>query len=435
MQNLGREFYSYVRKNILASLGLSLYVIADTIFISLAAGPLGLAALNIVLPIFNLFNSMGLLLGIGGATIFSINNSLSQKTNTALYGQLLTLGFFLGIFFASMANLLTEPLLTLLGANQQTIGLASAYLRIVSLGAAFFILNYISVNFIRNDGNPRLTMLATLTETFFVLVIDYLFIFIFKWGMVGAAWATLFAPLASLVVLTQHRHFTGRKLQLRLQLPRFKNVLAVTRLGLPSFLTEMSTGVSIFVYNVVLLKSGGNLAIAAYGVVANLALIVLALFNGISFGMQPLLAREYGKNNWKNVRYILKLGLCTSLLIAFLSFGILLLFKYPIIGIFSRGTQTLMVHYAAVGIPLYFLSIFFSGININIMMFLISINQPRFSFFMSLMRGYVILLPSIVILGHFWQMEGIWLSVTVTEFIITIFGLFFTRNIFRQSFT
>ena len=120
-----------------------------------------------------------------------MNKLRKPQKVSSLYGQLLIFGVILGISFTLLCNLATRPLLLFLGANQQTLPLASSYLRIISLSATFYIINYLSVNFVRNDGNPRLTMLATLSETSLVIILDYLFIFVFGWGMNGAAWATL----------------------------------------------------------------------------------------------------------------------------------------------------------------------------------------------------------------------------------------------------
>ncbi|AUJ28913.1 MATE family efflux transporter [Liquorilactobacillus hordei] len=428
-----QEFANYTVKNIFASLGLSLYVIVDTLFIAIAAGAIGLASLNIVLPIFNLFNSVGLMLGIGGATIYSMNKGSDGNDTHSLYGQLLVLGVSVGIFFIIIANIFTNQLLYLMGANSQTITTAAPYLRIISLSAPLFIINYVSVNFIRNDGNPKLTMLATLSETGVVVLIDYLFVFVLKLGMNGAAFATLFAPLTSLIILTNHRFFPNRKLKLKLKLPNLTLIKSVIRLGFPSLLTELSTGVSIFFFNIVLLRLGGNYEVAAYGVIANIAIIALAFFNGISFGMQPLVAREYGKNHWKNVRKLLNASLVTCLVIALFCYLFLVIFKYPVINIFNNDHSNLLVMYASYGIPLYFLSLFFSGININVMIFSVSINQPRLSFFISLLRGYLILLPTIILFGYLFGITGVWLSVPFTELSVTIFSILFLRNILTQD--
>ncbi|MFT8459212.1 MAG: MATE family efflux transporter [Liquorilactobacillus ghanensis] len=427
-----RESGGYIARNIAASLGISLYVIIDTLFIATAAGADGLAALNIVLPVFNFISSVGLLLGIGGSTIFSINKVHAGTKVATLYGQLLLFGIFVGIIFSLLGNLATRPLLQLLGADQQTLGLASSYLRIVSLGASLFIANYITVNFVRNDGNPHLTMVATLAETTTVICLDYLFIFVFNWGMNGAAWATLFSPLVSLMILTRHRKFPLRQLQLHFTWPQWHLVWQAAQLGFASFLTEMSTGVGILVFNLVLEKIAGTYAIAAYGVIANIALVVLALFNGVALGIQPLMAREFGNRAWKNIKIILQTGIVVCIVLAIISYLCLVLFKYPIIEIFNIEHQLDLTNYAAAGIPLYFISIFFSGSNLCLMMWLVAINQPRYALFLSLNRGYIILLPAIYLLGMWYGLNGVWLSVVVSEGVVLLLGSFFAQRFLKN---
>ncbi|MFT9269310.1 MAG: MATE family efflux transporter [Liquorilactobacillus nagelii] len=427
-----RESSSYIARNIAASLGISLYVIIDTLFIAIAAGADGLAALNIVLPVFNFISSIGLLLGIGGSTIFSINKIHARSKIATLYGQLLIFGILVGVIFSLIGNLATRPLLMLLGANQQTIGLASSYLKIVSLGACLFIANYITVNFVRNDGNPHLTMLATLAETSTVIGLDYLFVFVFNWGMNGAAWATLFSPLVSLVILTRHRKFPLRQLQLKFTWPQWHSILQATKLGFASFLTEMSTGIGILMFNLVLERIAGTYAIAAYGVIANTALVVLALFNGVALGIQPLMAREFGNHVWKNIKMVLQEGILVCLMLAVISYIILVFFKYPIINIFNIEHQPDLIKYAAAGIPLYFISSFFSGSNLCLMMFLIAINQPRYALFLSINRGYIILLPAIYLLGLWGGLTGVWLSTVITEAMVLLLGSYFAWRFLKN---
>lgn len=127
-------------------------------------------------------------------------------------------------------------------------------------------------------------------------------------------------------------------------------------------------------------------------------------------------------------------SLITCSVIALVGYLFLIIFKYPVINIFNNEHNNLLVTYASYGIPLYFLSLFFSGININIMLFSVSINQPRLSFFISLLRGYLILLPTIIIFGYLFGITGVWLSVPFTELIVALFGTLFLRNILTQNF-
>lgn len=424
-----KELTGYIIRDVFSSLGLSIYILADTYFIAYAVGPIGLAALNIDLPLFNLFNGLGLMLGIGGATIFSINKVNHPEKSQAIFTEVLSFGILLGLIIMSLGLIFIHPLLHLLGANHETLGPSLAYLRVILIGSPLFILNNLVLSFVRNDSNPHLTMIATLSQSLFVIIFDYLLMFPLHMGMMGAALATICSPLVSLLILTQHRHHPERLLTLKKLTLNFKPTFKAIQLGFPSFLTEMSTGVSIFVFNIVILHLADNYAVAAYGIIANILLVGLSLFNGVAVGVQPIVSREFGKRNWHNVKTSLRIGLLSALGIATGLYLVLLGFKEPIIAIFNHDHNQLLVHYAAAGIPLIFISFFFSSMNIVNNLFMTAIAQPRLSFFVAIMRGYVLLIGSVLLLSALFGLTGVWLSVPLTELVVLIGGFFITHSL------
>ena len=431
-QAIQGEVRHYVVRNVVATLGMSLYVLIDTLFISIAAGALGLTTLNLVLPLFNVFNGVGLLLGVGGATIFSLNKVLHPERIRDLYSQLIIFAATLGIVLAVLLNVFATPVGNFLGANDQTRRMAIIYLRICAWSGPLYMCNYISINFIRNDGNPTLTMKATLTETLSVIVIDWFFIFGCGLKMEGAALAVLFSPLISLIVLSRHRHFAGRQLQLHWARPQLANLGRSAKLGVAAALNELSTGVSIYFFNHVLLQLADNYAVAAYGVISNIAIVVLAIANGVALGVQPIASREYGQHHFTNVTTALKMGTLITLLLATISFVILVTFKLPIIEAFNTAHSAQLVSYARVGLPIYFTSTFFSALNLLFILFLTAINAARASFTLSILRGYVILLPAILILAALVGINGVWSAVPVTEFLVCIIASLLVRQRIKQ---
>ena len=431
-QAIQGEVRHYVVRNVVATLGMSLYVLIDTLFISIAAGALGLTTLNLVLPLFNVFNGVGLLLGVGGATIFSLNKVLHAERIRDLYSQLIIFAATLGIVLAVLINVFATPVVNFLGANDQTRRMAIIYLRICAWSGPLYMCNYISINFIRNDGNPTLTMKATLTETLSVIVIDWFFIFGCGLKMEGAALAVLFSPLISLIVLSRHRHFAGRQLQLHWARPQLANLGRSAKLGVAAALNELSTGVSIYFFNHVLLQLADNYAVAAYGVISNIAIVVLAIANGVALGVQPIASREYGQHHFTNVTTALKMGTLITLLLATISFVILVTFKLPIIEAFNTAHSAQLVSYARVGLPIYFTSTFFSALNLLFILFLTAINAARASFTLSILRGYVILLPAILILAALVGINGVWSAVPVTEFLVCIIASLLVRQRIKQ---
>ncbi|MGM9892298.1 MATE family efflux transporter [Limosilactobacillus sp.] len=420
--SINHEVRHYVTRNVVATLGLSLYVIIDTLFISIAAGALGLATLNIVLPIFSLFNATGLLLGVGGATIFSLNKVLHPERVKDLFSELITFAAVFGTLVAILLTVFARPVVDFLGADDQTRQMAMTYLRIAAWSGPLYMCSYISVNFIRNDNNPTLTMKATLTETLAVILIDWFFIFGCGLKIEGAALAVLFSPLISLLVLTRHRHFAGRQLTLHWQLPRLRSLGRAAKLGTAAALNELSNGVSIYFFNHVLLQLADNYAVAAYGVISNTAIVVLAIANGVALGVQPIASREFGEGHLGSVRQALKRGSLITLALAAINFIILVAFKTPIIALFNTDKSAQLAAYASTGVPIYFTGIFFIALNLMMILFLTAINMPRASFTLSLLRGYVILLPTILIMAECFGINGVWAAVPLTEMIVFIIG-------------
>lgn len=426
------EVRHYVLRNVIATLGMSMYVIIDTLFISIAAGALGLTTLNLVLPLFNVFNGTGLLLGVGGATIFSLNKVMHPDRVRSLYSQLMIFAASLGIFLAILLNIFATPVVNFLGADNATRQMAITYLRIVSWSGPLYMVNYISINFVRNDGNPTLTMKATLTETLSVILIDWFFIFGMGLKLEGAALAVLFSPAISLAVLSFHRKFPHHQIEWHWVMPKLKNVWRAARLGIASALNELSTGVSIYFFNHVLLLLANNYAVAAYGVISNIAIVVLAIANGVALGVQPIASREFGMRHYGNVKTSLKNGLIITLSLAAISFIILIAFKMPIIELFNTAHSSQLVGYASVGLPIYFISVFFSALNLLFILFLTAIGSARASFSLSILRGYIILLPAILLLAKFAGINGVWAAVPLTEFIITCIGAVIIYQRLRQ---
>lgn len=288
--------------------------------------------------------------------------------------------------------------------------------------------SYISVNFVRNDNNPTLTMKATLTETLSVIIIDWLLIFGCGLKIEGAALAALVSPMISLLVLTRHRHFKGRQLTLHWQLPKVRNLAKAASLGIAAALNEMSNGVSIYFFNRVFLALANNYAVAAYGVVSNIAIVVLAISNGVALGVQPIASREFGAGHFANVKQALKRGIQITLSLAAINFIILIVFKQQIISLFNTTNSSQLAAYASTGLQIYFTGIFFIALNLMLILFLTAIDMPRASFTLSLLRGYIILLPMILLLAHTAGINGVWAAVPVTELLVFIIATVITKD-------
>ncbi len=420
-QSITKNFIKYVSLNILGMIGLSCYILADTFFVARALGTSGLAALNFSISVYSVIHGTGLMIGIGGATRYSILKSQNKDIQAnRIFTMSTKLGVFIGIIFAISGIFGSKFLSLILGANSATLPLTKKYLETILCFAPFFIMNNILLAFVRHDHNPKLSMIAMLTGSLSNIVLDYIFMFSLGMGMFGAAFATGLAPVISISVLSLH--FIKKKNNFIYAHTRIKwsSVLDIFNLGLSAFITEVSSAIALITFNLVILRLKGNLGVASYGIVANIALVGVSIFTGIAQGIQPLISRGYGIKNNRLLKKVLKLALTTSLLMALMIYLGIFFNKESIIHIFNSEGNLEIAEIAKTGCEIYFLGFFFAGINIIISMYLSATERAQDAFMISIARGCIIIVPLVLLMSHIWNMEGIWLSFVLTEVFVTI---------------
>lgn len=421
-----KNFFKYVSLNVIGMIGLSCYILADTFFVSNALGSNGLAALNFAISIYCIINGAGLMIGIGGATKYSILKSQNEdeKANS-IFSNTVIIGIVVGIIFLIVGIFLSTPIAKLLGAEGITLTMASTYLTTILCFSPFFILNNIMLAFIRNDGKPKLSMTAMLVGSFSNIVLDYIFIFPFSMGMFGAAFATGLAPVISLCILSIHFIKQNNNFKFIKCKVNIKTTINILGLGLSAFITEISSGIVLIIFNLVILNITGIVGVAAYGIVANVALVVIAIFTGIAQGIQPLLSEGYGKNDAILMKKVLKYAITLSLGIATVIYILTFVLSENIIAVFNSENNTKLIPIATNGLRLYFTGFFFAGANIIIAAFLSATTKMKSAFVVSIMRGCIAIIPILFILTAFLGMNGVWLSFTFAEIITTISAIMF----------
>lgn len=420
-----RTFLKYVSANIFGMIGLSCYILADTFFIARGVGADGLTALNLAIPVYSFLNGLGLMVGIGGATRFSIaggsgDNTARRTIFTQAFCFMLCLAsvfFIAGLFFP-------YRLAALLGADASILPLTGVYLRILMLFTPMFMMNNLLIAFVRNDGRPQLSMTAMLLGSLSNIILDYILIFPFQLGMAGAALATGIAPVISILILSRHFikkenqfHFCRTKLH-------FKSIRDICSLGVSSLIVEVSSGIVMIIFNMLILKDSGNLGVAAYGILANIALVLISIFTGISQGIQPVLSKCFGKKEYTNMKKVLRYALTASVMFALISYGCTYLFSDPIVELFNKEHDTALHAIAVEGMHLYFTAFLFVGINIITAAYFSSIAKPGNAFLISCLRGFLLVIPLAFLLSALFGLIGIWLTVPVAEALVTVAAVF-----------
>ncbi len=432
--NCFKEYTKYAFFNVLGMLGLSCYILADTFFVAKGLGSNGLAALNLAIPIYSFIHGSGLMLGIGGATRYSIAKSQGQTdrmnlifSHTAFSVCVLSIVFFtVGLWGADVIT-------RILGADDAIFSMCRTYLQVLLLFSPLFMLNDMVLCFVRNDGAPRLVMVSMLAGSFLNIFLDYVFIFSFRMGIFGAVLATGFAPAIGLAVqstffIQKKNHFRLVKRPLRLQL--LGQILST---GVPSLITELSSGIVIMAFNAIILGLMGNIGVAAYGIIANLSIVVIALYTGIAQGIQPLLSRSYGAGNDRDVQSVFKYALYTVILLSGIVYLGVFLGADWLASVFNSEGDCTLQAIAVDGMRLYFTACVFAGSNIIFSMYCTSIDNPRPASILSVLRGFLLILPMAFVMSRLWGMTGLWLAFPATELSAAALGIFLLQHSVKQQ--
>lgn len=424
-----KEFIWYASLNVLGMIALSCYILADTYFVANGLGSNGLAALNLAIPVYSFIHGTGLMLGMGGATRYSMLRSQGQeKKSNLVFTHSLVLVLCFAIFFVTLGLFFSAPLARLLGADTTVFDMCETYLKVLLLFSPMFLLNDCILCFARNDGTPQLSMAAMVTGSLSNVVLDYVFIFPMGMGIFGAVLATGLAPVISLGVLSplflkKRNHFHMVKLE-----PSSRMFGYIFATGVPSLVTEVSSGIVMIVFNMILLGLAGNSGVAAYGVIANLSLVVIAIYTGIAQGIQPLLSKYYGCGAADRVRKIFRYAVTTLIGLSALIYCCVFFGAEWITAAFNSDGNAALTAIAVPGLRIYFTGGIFAGLNIVMSVYFTSTDNASPANIISLLRGFLVILPMSFLLSGLFQLTGLWAAFPVTELLVTVVGVVLLRR-------
>lgn len=410
------KFIKYVSLNVLGMIGLSCYILADTFFVSKGMGADGLTALNLAISIYSFIHGTGLMVGIGGATRFGILRSQGEeKKADRIFSQSVFIGLFLGTAYVFIGVFASGVLSRILGADQVTFQMTSVYLKTILCFSPAFILNNVMIAFVRNDGNPKLSMAAMLTGSISNIILDYVFIFPLDMGMFGVAFATGLAPAISIFILLLHVFKKKNGFHLCRFKLSVKKSIDIVSLGLSAFINEFASGIVLIIFNLVILGIAGNTGVAAYGIVANLSLVAASVFTGIGQGLQPIVSASYGWKKAGDLKKAKKYGWVLAICTAIFIYILVSVYAGPLVNIFNGEKNPVLARYAATGIYIYFSGFVFSGINVVMSAYLSAVERPKDALMVSITRGGLAIIPLVFIMSEAFGMAGVWLSFPSAE--------------------
>lgn len=419
-RNLLFAFIKYTSLNTVGMLGISCYILADTFFVSKALYANGLTALNLAIPVYSFINGAGLMLGMGGATKYAV--AKSQKDENAansIFTNTVYLTLFLSAIFMVLGVFLSGGIIRLFGADEAVFAMSNTYVKVIMLFSPMFMLNNVLLCFLRNDGAPKLVMAAMVGGSLSNILLDYIFMFPLKMGILGAVLATGIAPIISIAVLSGF--FIRKKNGFRFAKCRFslKISAGVLSIGFPSLITEMSAGVVMIIFNALILKLQGNVGVAAYGIIANLSLVVLSVYTGIAQGVQPLISSSFGKGDKNSVKAFFKYAIAAIIAVSIIIYAVVFFCASQLAGIFNSEKNEVLLNIAETGLRIYFLGGVFAGFNIITSIYFTATERARPAHIISLLRGFILIIPLSFLLSSIGGMIGVFSVFPTTEFIVS----------------
>lgn len=429
-KNILKEFLYYVFLSVVSMVSHSIYVLVDTFFISHKLGVNGLAALNLALPVFGFIGAISMLMGVGGSINYSIEYTRNGPVNgNKVYTTSMTIGAMASVIFIFIGIFYSRNIAELFNASIKVLDMAEIYIKTLLLFAPAFIFNRILSNFIKNDNNPRLASIALIVSNIFNIIFDYIFMYPLNMGIFGAIFATGLSVVFSMLFLTLHFFMGVSNFKLVLENFKFDFLSHIISSGMPSLLNEIAISLVMILFNIIVLNLEGDVGVAAYGVIANVAIIILAIYVGISQGMQPLLSKEYANFSYGNLKLILKYGMITSLIYSVISYAYIYFKADFIVSIFNSQGDKYMANLATYGMRIYFTGMIFAGFNIIFGMYYASIRKNFASNIITMLRGIVFLSIGVIVLSKLFKMTGVWLSFPVAELLTFIYAIiYYYRN-------
>lgn len=425
-----RDFGKYVALNVMGMIGLSCYILADTFFVSKGLGTNGLAALNLSIPVYSFIHGSGLMIGMGGGTRYSICKSRNHQGEanrtftTAVY-----LAAVFAVIFEALGVFSIKEILQLFGAEGKVYEMSQIYLKVILLFAPAFLMNNVLLCFARNDGAPQLSMAAMMGGSLSNVALDWVFIFPCRMGIFGAAFATGLAPIISMIILSPHilRRQNGFHFTRCFPVPALAGQILSG--GLPSMVTEASSGIVIIVFNSIIMGLDGNVGVAAYGVIANLSLVIIAVYTGIAQGIQPLVSRSYGAGRKGEMQIFLRYALAVMAVFSLVIYLCVFFWASPIASAFNSEHNVRLQEIARDGLRLYFAACPFAGFNVIIAVYFTSGANPLPAHMISILRGFAVIIPMTVLLASVAGLAGVWCAFPVTEALVAAVGfLIFLRS-------
>jgi putative MATE family efflux protein len=434
-ENVGHLLMQYAVPSVIAMTAASLYNITDSIFIGQGVGALAISGLAITFPLMNLAAAFGSLVGVGASALMSLR--LGQKdygTANNILGNVLVLNLILGLSYTVIVLFFLDPILLFFGASSETLPYARDFMFIITLGNVvthmYFGLNAL----MRASGNPQRSMYATIFSVIINAILAPLFIFGFKWGIRGAALATVIAQTS--MMLWQVSYFRNIENYIHFQKGTFrlrrKIVTDSMSIGMAPFLMNIAGSIIVIIINQSLIKHGGDLAVGAFGIINRIAALFVMVVFGLNQGMQPIAGYNFGAKQFDRVNKVLRLTILLATGVMTVGFVISELFPHAVASVFTKDQD--LINIAATGLRIVMIFFPIIGFQMVASTFFQSIGKAGKAIFMSLTRQVLFLLPCLLVLPSFFGIKGVWYSMPAADLLSSVIAAYLLISQYRKLY-
>ncbi|MBQ0085091.1 MAG: MATE family efflux transporter [Prevotella sp.] len=433
---IGKLLWQYALPAIIAMTASSLYNTIDSIFIGQKVGALAISGLAITFPLMNLSAAFGAMIGVGASTILSVR--LGQKdysTAGNIFGNCLVLNILTGVIFMAVCLIFLDPILRFFGASDNTLPYARDYMQIILLGNAFTHIYFGQNALLRSIGKPKFSMYCTIITVLINVILAPLFIFIFEWGIRGAALATILAQVSCMC--WQLKIFSNKNeiIHFKKGIYRLKNniVKDILSIGLAPFLMNCCACIVVIFVNKGLFHYGGDLAVGAYGIVNRIGFIFAMIVMGLNQGMQPIAGYNFGAQQISRLMKVYYYTMILATIVCCIAFCFGVLMPEQCVRLFTSDKELIVI--ATPAMILYNCTFPIIGFQMVTTNFFQSIGMAKISIFLSLTRQLIFLLPGLIILPWFFQLNGIWYAIPLSDIlssVMTAIIFFIYKNKFKR---
>lgn len=422
--SINRLFLNFFIPAVTGMLVMALYGVVDGIFVGQGVGADALAALNLGYPIVNLGAGMSLMAGIGGATLMSIH-SKNKRIQERCFSYLITLNIIFYLILLFVVFLLGDRLFRFMGSSDELLPLVKLYVYPTLIFMIFLMLGNSLNAVVRNDKAPVYAFFSMVLGAVSNIFLDWLFIMVFEWGILGAVIASGIGQILTFLALVKYFYRVDVLHKYKFIKLKTNYILKILSIGFPTFIMEFAVAIVTVLFNISFMKITGKIGVSAFCIVGYIFYIFRMYFNGLGQGIQPIISHNYGRKMYDRVEKTFKLGKKVSFFSGVMILIWAIFFSSYLVKLFS--TDILLIEKAKKGLIFYCSCIIFVGLNFTTISYLQSKGQTKFANILSILRSTVFVMINLWILPKIFGENGIWLSLPIADMMTYFVGIILLR--------